>query len=107
VDLGYVISFSAVPHCDRVKAEDVRQNIHRWLVTDRDIYPDDSVLTFEQPWEFRNLMSLDTRIADEQDIHPFTTFHGARRASTRGRRGCRRNSGIPRARTRPSLMIFA
>jgi hypothetical protein len=67
-----------------VKPEHIRQNIHRRLVTDRDIYPDDSVLTFEQPWELRNLMSLDTRIADKQDIHTFTTFHGTRHASTRG-----------------------
>jgi hypothetical protein len=58
------------------------QNIRRRLVADRDIYPDDGVLTFEQPWEFRNLMSLDARITDEQDIHNITAFHGTGHAST-------------------------
>ena len=76
VDLGHVIAVDAVPHGDRVEAEDMGQHIHRGLVADRDIYPNNGVLTFEQPWQFRNLMSLDTRITDEQDIHNFTAFHG-------------------------------
>jgi hypothetical protein len=67
------------------------QNIHRRLVADLDIYPNNGVLTFEQPWEFRNLMSLDTRITDEQDIHNLTAFHALDSIHARGRRACRRN----------------
>ena len=75
VDLGHVIAIDTVPHGDRVEAEHMGQNIHSRLVANWDIYPNDGVLTFEQPWEFRNLMSLDTRITDEQDIHNPTAFH--------------------------------
>ena len=73
VDLGHVIAVDAVPHRDRVEAEDMGQNIHRRLVADRDIYPNNGVVTFEQSWQFRNLMSLDTRITDEQDLHNLTS----------------------------------
>ena len=74
VNLGHVIALNAFPHCDRVKAEYPRQHIHGLLVTDRDVHPNDGVSTFEQPRELLNLMSLETRIADEQHIHTLTTF---------------------------------
>ena len=69
VNLGYVIPLGAVPHCDGVEAEHPRQHIHRLLVTDRNVHPDNRVPTFEQPRKLLNLMSLDTRVADKQDIH--------------------------------------
>jgi hypothetical protein len=88
VNLGYVIPLGAVPHCDGVEAEHPRQHIHRLLVTDRNVHPDNRVPTFEQPRKLLNLMSLDTRVADKQDIHTLTTFRVTRqRNRARGHRG--------------------
>ena len=74
VNLGHMIALNAVPHRDRVKAEHPRQHIHGLLVTDRDVHPDNGILTFEQPRELLNLMSLNTRIADKPDIHTLTAL---------------------------------
>jgi Helix-turn-helix domain len=88
VNLGHVIALGAVPHCDRVEAEHSRQHIDRLPVTDRDVHPDNGVLTFEQPRELLNLMSFDTCIADKQDIHTLATFDVTSwRIRGRGRRG--------------------
>ena len=87
VNLGHVIALDAVPHRDRVKAEHPRQHIHRLLVTDRDVHPDNGVPTFEQLRELLNLMSLDTCIADKQDIHTLTAL--PRHEAAHPRRECR------------------
>ena len=47
VNLRHVIALDAVPHRNRVEAEHPRQHIHRLLVTDRDVHPDNSVPTLE------------------------------------------------------------
>jgi hypothetical protein len=69
-----VIALDAVPHCDRVEAKHAGQHIRRLLVTDRDVHPDNGVLTLEQPWELLNLVSLNTRVADKQHIHSLTAL---------------------------------
>ena len=88
VNLGDVIALDAVSHRDRVEAEDSREHIYGLLVTDRDVHPDNSLPTFEQPRELLNLMSLNTRIADKPDIHTLTTFRATtQRIRARRRRG--------------------
>ena len=44
-----------------------------WTPVDADVHPDNGVAAFEQLREFRNPLSLNTRIADKQDIPRLTT----------------------------------
>jgi hypothetical protein len=74
VNLGHVITLGAILHGDRVEAKHVGQHIHRLLVTERDVHPDNGVPTFQQPRELLNLMSLDTCIADKPNIHTLTAL---------------------------------